>query len=127
MHPRNTRADDGAHRLLVEKLRWTTVYAEAIAQHDTAGRSLHTFLHYEEVLRNEIVPGKRYEFNLSMNQTDLASLVGARREWVNPLLRDWSKRGLIEYKSGKITILDLPAVEEERERRLDLYADDQGW
>jgi len=114
-------------RLLVEKLRWTTAYAETIAQYDTAGRLLHTLLHYNEVLGNEIVAGKRYELDLSMNQTDLASLVGARREWVNRILRDWSKRGLIEYKGGKITILDLPAVEEERDRRIDLYADDEGW
>lgn len=114
-------------RLLVEKLRWTTAYAETIAQYDTAGRLLRTLLHYKEVLGNEIVPGKRYELDLSMNQTDLASLVGARREWVNRLLRGWSKRGLIEYKGGKITILDLPAVEEERDRRLDLYGDDEGW
>lgn len=114
-------------RLLVEKLRWTTAYAETIAQYDTAGRLLHTLLHYNEVLGNEIVAGKRYELDLSMNQTDLASLVGARREWVNRILRDWSKRGLIQYKGGKITILDLPAVEEERDRRIDLYADDEGW
>jgi hypothetical protein len=62
-----------------------------------------------------------------MNQTDLASLVDARREWVNRIFRDWSKRGLIEYKGGKITILNLPAVEEERDRRINLYADDEGW
>jgi CRP-like cAMP-binding protein len=67
------------------------------------------------------------DLDLSMNQTDLASLVGARREWVNRILRDWSKRGLIEYEHGKITILDLPAVEEERGRRIDLYAGDEEW
>jgi CRP/FNR family transcriptional regulator len=62
-----------------------------------------------------------------MNQTDLASLVGARREWVNRILRDWRKRGLIDYKHGKIMIFNLPAVEEERDRRIDLYSDDEEW
>ena len=63
--------------------------------------------------------------DLSMNQCDLASLVGARREWVNRILQDWRHRDLIEYKRGKITILDLRAVEEERDRRMELYVDDE--
>lgn len=117
----------GLIRQLVEKLRWTTSYAETIAQYDTAGRLLHIILHYNEVLGKEIEPGKRYNLDLSMNQTDLASLVGARREWVNRILRDWSKRGIIEYKRGKIMILDLPAVEEERDRSIELYSDDEEW
>ncbi len=117
----------GLLKLLVEKVRWTTAYAETIAQYDTAGRLLHILLHYTEVLGKEIDAGKRYELDLSMNQADLASLVGARREWVNRILRDWSNRGLIEYEYGKITILDLPAVEQERDRRMDLYVDDEGW
>jgi CRP-like cAMP-binding protein len=114
----------GLIRLLVEKLRWTTAYAETIAQYDTAGRLLHILLNYNEVLGRTVVAGKRYELDLSMNQSDLASLVGARREWVNRILQDWRHRGLIEYKRGKITILDLHAVEQERDRRMELYADD---
>jgi len=117
----------GLIKQLVEKLRWTTDYAETIAQYDTAGRLLHIILHYNEALGKEIKAGKRYELDLSMNQADLASLVGARREWVNRILRDWSKCGLIEYKHGKITIIDLPAVEEERDRRTELYTDDEEW
>jgi hypothetical protein len=50
---------------------------------------------------------------------DLASLVGARWEWVNRLLQDWRKRGLIEYHVGKLTILDLPRVEAERDNRIE--------
>ncbi|UCF85675.1 MAG: Crp/Fnr family transcriptional regulator [Desulfobacteraceae bacterium] len=117
----------GLVKQLVEKLRWTTAYAESMAQYDTAGRLLHILLHYNEVLGKEIDAGKRYELDLSMNQADLASLVGARREWVNRILRDWSKRGLIEYRHGKITILDLVAVELERDRSMELYAGDDEW
>ena len=114
----------GLIKLLVEKLRWTTAFAETIAQYDTAGRLLHIFLNYNEVLGKEVAAGKRYEIDLSMNQSALASLVGARREWVNRILQDWRRRGLIEYERGKITILDLRAVEEERDRRMEIYADD---
>ncbi|MEM7032891.1 MAG: Crp/Fnr family transcriptional regulator [Chloroflexota bacterium] len=108
----------GMNRLLVEKIRWTATYAETIAQYDAAGRLLHTLLRYNELLGEEVEPG-RFLLDLNLNQTDLASLVGARREWVNRLLRDWKKRGLIEYQSGKLTILDLEAVEDERDNRIE--------
>ncbi|GAB4434242.1 MAG: hypothetical protein Fur0044_31630 [Anaerolineae bacterium] len=65
--------------------------------------------------------GKRYIVDLAMNQADLASLIGARREWVNRLLQDWHKRGLISFDSGRITILDLPRVVEERDSRIEAY------
>ncbi len=117
----------GMLRFIVEKIRMTTAYAETIAQYDTAGRLLHIFLYYKELFGREIKAEKQYEVNLSMNQSDLASLVGARREWVNRILRNWKKRGLIDYRQGKIMILDLPAVEEERDRRTDRYGGDTDW
>jgi CRP/FNR family cyclic AMP-dependent transcriptional regulator len=106
-------------RLLVTKARWTAAYAETIAQFDAAGRLLHILLLYNEQLGEEIEPGKRYELDLALNQTDLASLVGARREWINRILQTWRKRGLIAYDAGRITILDLPAVERERDSRIE--------
>lgn len=114
-------------QMLVNKLRWTTVFAETIAQYDTTGRLLHTLLYYKEEMGKEIIPGKRYLLDLSMSQTELASLVGARREWINRLLQEWRKKGLIDYTRGKITILDLPRIEEERNRRLDLHEDMDEW
>jgi CRP/FNR family transcriptional regulator, cyclic AMP receptor protein len=106
-------------RLLTGKLRWTAAYAETIAQFDAAGRLLHILLLYNEQFGEEIEAGKRYELDLSLNQNDLASLVGARRAWVNRILSEWRKRGLIEYDAGKIIILDLPAVEQERDSRIE--------
>ncbi len=102
-------------RLLVGKLRWTTAFVETIGQYNTVGRLIQTLFHYIEKFGKEIEAGKRYEVDLSMSQADLASMVGAGRERINRILRDWSRRGLIEYKRGKITILDLPAVEKERD------------
>jgi len=104
---------------LVDKLRWTTAYAESVVQYDCAGRLLHILLRYNKQFGLEMEKGKRYMLDLSMSQADLASLVGARWEWVNRLLQDWRKRGLIEFKAGKLTILDLPRVEAERDSRLE--------
>jgi CRP-like cAMP-binding protein len=108
-------------RLVISKVRWTATYAETIAQYDAAGRLLHILLLYNEQFGQEIEPGKRYMVDLAMNQADLASLIGARREWVNRLLQDWHKRGLINFDSGRITILDLPRVVEERDSRIEAY------
>ncbi len=115
----------GMARLLASKVRWTANYAETVAQYDAAGRLLHILLLYNEKFGQVQEPGKRYLLDLSLNQTDLASLIGSRREWVNRLLRDWRQRGLIEYKAGKIIILDLPKVEQERDGRIE--ANLAGW
>lgn len=109
----------GLAQLLARKVRWTAAYAETIAQYDAAGRLLHILLLYNEQYGAAQEAGKCYVLDLALNQADLASLVGARREWVNRLLRSWHKRGLIEYNCGKITILDLPRAMAERDSRIE--------
>jgi len=114
-------------QLLARKARWTTEYAETIAQYDAAGRLLHILLVYNEQFGEELEAGKRYEVDLALNQADLASLVGARREWVNRILQTWHRQGLIEYKAGKIIILDLPRVVQERDGRIEAYREEVKW
>jgi CRP/FNR family cyclic AMP-dependent transcriptional regulator len=114
-------------KLLASRARWTAAFAETIAQYDAAGRLLHILLVYNEQFGQEEEAGKRYVLDLSLNQTDLASLVGARREWVNRLLRDWQKRGLVAYEAGKIIILDLPRAQAERDSRIEANVGGTGW
>ncbi len=106
--------------LLVGKVRWTSNYAETISRFDAAGRLLHFLLSYNETIGEEIEPNKQYVINLGLNQTDLASLVGARRQWVNHILQDWRKRNLVAFDARVITILDLPAVIAERDSRIEM-------
>lgn len=117
----------GLARLLAGKVRWTAAYAETIAQYDAAGRLLHILLLYNEQFGEAVEPGQRYELSLALNQQDLASLVGARREWVNRLLAEWRRRGLLEYEAGKIIILDLPAVKRERDSRIEANRGQAEW
>ena len=105
-------------RLVIDKARWTTKYAETIAQYDAADRLLWLLLHYIEQMGQEIEVGKSYRLDLGLNQTDLASLVGARRGWINHILGEWRDRGLLEYKAGVLTILDLPRVQQEYDNRM---------
>jgi CRP-like cAMP-binding protein len=114
-------------QLLARKLQWTSAYAESIAQFDAAGRLLHILLHNTTRYGQVIVPGQRYVLDLALNQSDLASMVGARREWVNRLLSDWRKRGLLEFENGVITILDLKRVEAERDSRIEANQGESDW
>ncbi|MGC1377069.1 MAG: Crp/Fnr family transcriptional regulator [Anaerolineales bacterium] len=106
------------NRLLVEKLRWTAEFAETVAQYDAAGRLLHILLLYNRQFGETLEAGKRYKLDLGLNQDDLASLVGASREWTNHLLQTWQHQGWLEYHAGKIIIHDLARMQQERDRRL---------
>lgn len=109
----------GLCKVLSQKQRWTAAYAESVAQFDAAGRLLHIILLNNERYGEAVETGKRYVIDIGLNQTDLASMVGARREWVNRILSDWRKRGLVEMDGSRITILDLPRVVAERDSRLE--------
>ncbi len=114
-------------RIIAQKLRWRTAYAESIAQYDAAGRLLHILLENTTRFGETLEPGKRYILDLALNQSDLASMVGARREWVNRILSDWRKRGLLDYDNGVITILDLPRVQAERDSRIEANRTSTDW
>jgi CRP-like cAMP-binding protein len=117
----------GLMQVLVTKIRWTAAYAETIARYDAAGRLLHTLLLFNERFGEEQQPGQRYLLDLGMNQADLASLVGVRREWVNRILQYWSKKKLIEYEGGRLIILDLARVTQERDSRLEARIEQIDW
>jgi CRP/FNR family cyclic AMP-dependent transcriptional regulator len=113
------------NHVLVGKLRWTAEFAETVAQYDAAGRLLHILLLYNEQFGEVLQVGKSYRLELGLNQDNLASLVGARREWVNRLLQVWQRQGWLEYKAGKIIIHDLARMRQERDRHLDGDLPDQ--
>ncbi|HLF25516.1 MAG TPA: Crp/Fnr family transcriptional regulator [Anaerolineae bacterium] len=114
-------------RVLAAKTRWTAAYAEAVAQYDAAGRLLHLLLTFNDQFGEEVEKGKRYILDLGLNRADLASLIGVRREWINHLLHDWRKRGLLGYSAGKITILDRLRVEQERDSRIEANLREKDW
>jgi CRP/FNR family transcriptional regulator, cyclic AMP receptor protein len=117
----------GLARVMAQKLRWTASYAESIAQYDAAGRLLHIILLNNERYGEPDAAGKRSVVDLGLNQSDLASMIGARREWVNRILSDWRRRGLLEFDNGVITILDLPRVAAERDSRLEANQMSEEW
>jgi len=104
-------------RRIAQKVRWTTEYAETMARMDAPGRFLHLLLLFKEhgQLCTEIVPNQQYEIEINMNQSEMASMIGVDRKWMNKLIQEWRKRDLLEFDRRKISILDLPQVEAERD------------
>lgn len=107
-------------RRIAQKVRWTTEYAETMARVDAPGRFLHLLLLFKEQgqLCKEIVPNQQYEIEIKMNQSEMASMIGVDRKWMNKLIQEWRKRALLEFDKNKISILDLPRVEAERDQYL---------
>jgi CRP-like cAMP-binding protein len=117
----------GLARMLAHKLRWTASYAESIAQFDAAGRLLHIILIHNEQYGEQVGSSDKWVVAMGLNQSDLASMVGARREWVNRILSEWRRRGLLEFDNGVITILDLPRVVAERDSRIEANQGGGDW
>jgi CRP/FNR family transcriptional regulator len=111
----------GICRLLVEKIRWATNYAQAIARYDAVDRLLYIVLCFNQRFGVPMVVGKRYLLDLSLKQEELASLIGVSRGWVCRTFRKLHNRGLIQYQRGKIIILDLPQVEDELSAHLGIF------
>jgi CRP-like cAMP-binding protein len=51
--------------------------------------------------------------DMTLTQTNLASLIGATRESTNKILRDFRERCLIWFENGRITILDADGLRAE--------------
>lgn len=101
-------------RMLALKTRWTAAIAEALAQYDATSRLLHILLLYVEQFGEEQADGKSV-LDWGLTQSDIASLLGVRREWINQILKRWSRSKLLAFEEGKITILNLPRVLAERD------------
>lgn len=101
-------------RLLARKTRWTAAIAEALAQGDAPRRLLRVLLLYVEQL-GEAQEDGRYILDWGLSQSDLATLLGVRREWLNQILRKWQKHKLVVFEEGKVTFLDLPRARAECE------------
>lgn len=54
--------------------------------------------------------GTTVQIPFKLSQQDLGSMVGATRESVNKLLRDWTETGVLSHVAGRLTVNDFPAL-----------------
>ena len=47
---------------------------------------------------------------LRLPQERLAELLGTSRQWATSLVRELSKAGLVEWRYGRVTVLDVQAL-----------------
>jgi CRP/FNR family cyclic AMP-dependent transcriptional regulator len=59
---------------------------------------------------------------MRLPQDQLGAMIGATRESVNKYLREWSKAGIVEHASGRISILDRARLQALAEDKLELLA-----
>lgn len=90
------------------RVRYNTVQMDSFASLGVPQRLARKLMelaqNYGQVHQNGVY------INMTLTQTDLASLIGATRESINKSLRDFRRRCWIEVDQGHITILDPEAL-----------------
>jgi CRP-like cAMP-binding protein len=87
--------------MLVERLRYTTVYTEHLAFLDASKRVAALLL---QLASADIA--SEGPIRVRMTQEELANFAGATREWVNHALRDYAEAGLVQLERGAVVVLD---------------------
>lgn len=54
--------------------------------------------------------GSRAVIDLHLPQERLAELIGTSRQWATSLVRELTQAGLVEWRYGRVTVLDVPAL-----------------
>jgi len=101
----NPLALDGLLRTLAQRLRRTSGLAADLAFLDTAGLLARALL--ELVVSADKAENGRVEIDLRVNQSDLASMIGAKRQYVNKLLGTFEDQGILRRDGHIIVIRDL--------------------
>ena len=75
-------------------------------QQQLPGRLANAILYFKNQVYNE------NPFNLNINQSELASLIGTSRESVSRIIKEFRNSGIIETHDNQITVLDEKRLEE---------------
>jgi CRP/FNR family transcriptional regulator/CRP/FNR family cyclic AMP-dependent transcriptional regulator len=95
-------------RILSNRLRHTSRYAQDLAFLDVTGRVARRLL---DLVDSCGVQGDGAEIDLYLTQAELASWVAASRESVNKALNAFRAQGLLRLQEGEITVLDRRKLE----------------
>ena len=90
------------------RVRYNTKQVDSLATLDVSQRLARKLLELAQDYGTVEAEGVR--INTRLNQSDLASLIGATRESINKVLRFFRKQKLICMNAGIITILDTEAL-----------------
>jgi len=97
-------------KMLTVRVRYTTQQLSSLTLLDTPGRLARKLL--ELAQDHGQVEAEGVRINLSLTQSDLASLIGTTRESVNKAMGAFRRQGLILMKEGHIVIVDADKLRE---------------
>jgi len=97
-------------RALSVRVRSSTQQVESLALLDISSRLARKLL--ELARQHGSVEPEGVRINLTLNQSDLAGLVGATRESINKTLGAFRRQGFIRTQQGRVTIVDPDALRE---------------
>jgi CRP/FNR family cyclic AMP-dependent transcriptional regulator len=95
-------------KVLSQRVRYNTRQMDSLATLGVPQRLARKLLELAQDYGRVQSQGVRID--MSLTQTNLASLIGATRESTNKSLRQFHKRGLIRLENGRINILDPDAL-----------------
>ncbi|MEJ2746997.1 MAG: Crp/Fnr family transcriptional regulator [Anaerolineae bacterium] len=95
-------------KVLSQRVRYNTKQMDSLATMGVPQRLARKLLELAQDYGRVQPRGVRID--MSLTQTNLASLIGATRESTNKSLREFRKRGWVELANGRITILDPDAL-----------------
>jgi len=94
--------------LLCQRIRWTSGLAEDSALLNSPTRLARRLLSLSRLHERAPASGG---IRLSMSQQDMARFLGLSRQVVNQYLQQWKAQGWVELGRGRITLLDLGALQ----------------
>ena len=93
---------------LTVRLRYSTLQVGNLSLHDVPSRLAHKLLELAQGYGRVTPEG--VQIDLPLNQSDLASLIGATRESTNKALGNFKRSGFIRVEQNHITIIDPEAL-----------------
>lgn len=97
--------------VLCRRLRWTSDIIEDTIFLDIPHRLAKRLVTLAGQYGRETGDGDATRIDVRLSQESLGQMLGATRESINKGLKSLEQKGLIETRSGYITVLDMPALE----------------
>jgi CRP-like cAMP-binding protein len=94
--------------VLTQRLRNLSRRAENVACLDVRTRLAEALVFLAD--KHGRALGTTVQIPFKLSQQDLGSMVGATRESVNKLLRDWNETGVVSHVAGRLTVNNFPAL-----------------
>ena len=96
--------------IMAHRMRAADTFLEEVLFCDSETRLAKRVMALKDIYGKAV--GNTVQIDLKVSQQDIANLVGITRERVNKHLKKWERAEIISLQQGRLTILDLPLLQE---------------